>query len=73
MSDFQLVEGRGLFRAWCTTKGPLHPSPSVPLALRNKYLTVFSDFSGAGIASFSVSDSLQSAGMKTLLIFLYFQ
>lgn len=65
-----LSAGWGLFRAWCTTQGPLPASSCVALALRNKYMTVFSDFSGAGIAPQQVS---QSAGMKTLLIFLHFQ
>lgn len=65
-----LSTGGGLFRAWCAAQGLLRASPRVPLALRNKYLTVLSDFSGAGIAPQQVS---QSAGMKMLLIFLHFQ
>lgn len=64
-----LSAGGSLFRPWCTAQGLLRAFPRVPLALRNKYLTVFSDLSGAGIVPQQVS---QSAGMKTLLIFLCF-
>lgn len=55
---------------WCTAQGPLCSAPRSPLALRNKYLTVFEDFSESGISPQQVA---QSAGMKTPLIFLRFQ